>query len=76
MVDVPKVEPELPPNQRPNFHLDNVLGSPGTTLLGAGWLLNTVGGQIMTNGVPVTPAGWVGMGLNVLIAAGAVLARH
>jgi hypothetical protein len=67
---------DTPPNDRPNFHVDNVLGSPGTTLLGAGWLLNMVGAQLVNNGIPTTPLGWGGLAVNVAIAAGAALARH
>lgn len=65
-----------PPADQPSFHVNNVMGSPGTTLLGVGWLLNMVGGQLVTNGLPVTPAGWAGLAINVAIAAGAALARH
>ena len=58
-----------------NFHPSNILASPATSLLGAGWLLNMVGNQLTTEGVPTTPAGWVGLGANVLVGVAALLGK-
>jgi len=57
------------------FHVDNVKGSIGTTVLGLGYLAQTVGQQIAATGLPSNAAGWVGFAANVAVGIAAIFAR-
>lgn len=50
----------------PTLHVNNIFGSPATSLLGIGALLSGAGQQLATTGIPSTPVGWFSFGLSML----------